>query len=97
MLCPICKKADASIEVTRSVGGGVVRGFTCGECYDVATSLDARGFYYTFVTLPDMTCPACGMTYGRFLKEYTLGCPHCYKTFEKQLSPLIRSIQKNDR
>lgn len=93
MLCPICNKVDASLEVVGSFDGRPVKGYVCPDCYGKAVSLDARGFYYYFVTLPKTACPVCGRTYGQFSENLLLGCPHCYKAFEKQLKPLIGRIQ----
>ena len=94
MLCPVCKKADATIDVIKYIDGDAYRGVVCYDCYDKAASLDARGFYYLFCVLPQKSCPACGRTYGQFSSSLLLGCPHCYKTFEQELKPLIGSIQK---
>ncbi len=38
-------------------------------------------------------CPDCGMTLKRFSKESSLGCPHDYAEFEKELEPLIEQTQ----
>ncbi|MEO0482096.1 MAG: UvrB/UvrC motif-containing protein [Planctomycetota bacterium] len=34
-------------------------------------------------------CPRCGLTFAAFKRSGLLGCPECYKTFEKQLTPLL--------
>ena len=34
-------------------------------------------------------CPRCGLTWGRFRKTTTLGCPTCYEAFLDELVPLI--------
>ncbi|MBL0920585.1 MAG: UvrB/UvrC motif-containing protein [Phycisphaerales bacterium] len=34
-------------------------------------------------------CPGCGMTWAHFRQKGLLGCGECYKTFEKELMPLI--------
>ena len=94
MLCPVCKKADATIEVIKYIDGRPVVGVVCYGCYDKAVSLDARGFYYLFSVLPEKACPVCGRTYREFSSTLLLGCPHCYKEFEGELKPLIGSIQK---
>jgi len=35
----------------------------------------------------------CGMTWAKFRKMATLGCPKCYETFLEELSPLIERAQ----
>ena len=42
-------------------------------------------------------CPLCGMTYFDFQKTGRLGCGTCYKTFERNLSELVRKIHGSDR
>lgn len=34
-------------------------------------------------------CGKCGLTYAQFRNTGQLGCGHCYKAFEEQLSPLL--------
>ncbi|MFW5681830.1 MAG: UvrB/UvrC motif-containing protein [Phycisphaeraceae bacterium] len=38
---------------------------------------------------PDEACEDCGMTFGEFREHSLLGCPTCYNSFEKQLTPLL--------
>lgn len=93
MLCPVCHKAQASEKVEKIVDGRFIEGHVCRDCYIKALSMDKREYYYTFVTLPDKACPVCGRTFGEFSESLLLGCPHCYKTFEQELLPLVDSIQ----
>jgi protein arginine kinase activator len=34
-------------------------------------------------------CDNCGLTFAEFREDSLLGCPHCYRAFEAQLSPLL--------
>lgn len=34
-------------------------------------------------------CPSCSMTFSKFKDSGLLGCPSCYSSFQKRLSPLI--------
>lgn len=34
-------------------------------------------------------CPGCSITWAKFRQSGLLGCPECYRAFEKELSPLI--------
>ena len=38
-------------------------------------------------------CPECNLSFAEFRKTGTLGCPECYASFEKNLSPLIERAQ----
>lgn len=38
-------------------------------------------------------CPGCGTTLGQIRQSGTLGCPECYATFEKALSPIVQRAQ----
>ncbi len=42
-------------------------------------------------------CAGCGMTYYDFQKGGKLGCSECYKTFQEDLSLLLRKIHGSDR
>ncbi len=35
------------------------------------------------------TCPGCAMTWAKFRQQGLLGCAECYRTFEKELLPLV--------
>jgi len=39
-------------------------------------------------------CKECGMTIREFKQSGTLGCPECYESFSKSLSPLIERAQR---
>ena len=40
-------------------------------------------------TVEQLECEECGMTFARFREHSLLGCANCYKTFERQLNPLL--------
>jgi protein arginine kinase activator len=44
------------------------------------------------MTVPDLTCPSCGLTFSEFSRLGRFGCGKCYKTFRDQLQPLLRKI-----
>lgn len=37
-------------------------------------------------------CPCCGMTYEEFRENGRLGCAACYKTFQKNLDVMLKSM-----
>lgn len=39
------------------------------------------------------TCPGCGATFRKILKDGKLGCPECYETFSDQLPTVLAKIQ----
>lgn len=94
MLCPICKKENATLEVIRFVGDKTVTGLVCERCYSIAVNLDTKGFYFYFEALKNKKCGVCGRTYKQFSETLLLGCPSCYNEFSAELKPLIDSIQK---
>ena len=40
-------------------------------------------------TADQLACEQCGMTFAKFRESSLLGCPHCYKAFERQLDALL--------
>lgn len=38
-------------------------------------------------------CETCGLSFARFRRSGTVGCPDCYATFESHLAPLIERAQ----
>ena len=57
----------------------------------VSLSPDMLGFGLSPTVL---SCPDCGMTLANYKEKSLLGCPECYVTFEKQLMPVIASLQE---
>lgn len=44
------------------------------------------------MTVPDLTCSNCGLTFSEFSRLGRFGCGQCYKTFRDRLQPLLRKI-----
>jgi len=44
------------------------------------------------MTVPDLTCSFCGLTFSEFSRLGRFGCGQCYKTFRDRLQPLLRKI-----
>ncbi|HNW45685.1 MAG TPA: UvrB/UvrC motif-containing protein [Elusimicrobiales bacterium] len=44
-----------------------------------------------------LACRACGLKYSRFRETGRLGCPACYKSFEPQLTELMKRIHGSAR
>ncbi len=41
----------------------------------------------------DKICKQCGHPLSEFYRTGMLGCPHCYKAFEKEITPTLYKIQ----
>ncbi len=93
MICPICHKNQANSKVIKNFGSMTVEGLVCEDCYNMACSLDAKGFYYLFYELPKKSCSVCGRSYREFSETLLLGCPNCYNEFRAELEPLISRVQ----
>jgi protein arginine kinase activator len=44
------------------------------------------------ITVPDLTCSNCGLTFSEFSRLGRFGCGQCYKSFRDRLQPLLRKI-----
>jgi len=44
------------------------------------------------MTVPELTCPTCGLTFSEFSRLGRFGCGDCYGTFRDRLQPLLRKI-----
>lgn len=51
--------------------------------------LHSEGGGTTPATVEEPVCESCGMTFAQFREKSLLGCPECYKTFERLLVPLM--------
>lgn len=43
----------------------------------------------------DKVCSKCGCTWRQFTRSGLFGCPNCYATFEKELIPTLKKIQRD--
>lgn len=43
-----------------------------------------------------LQCPKCSITYRQFLNAGKIGCAECYKTFDKQITPVLRRIHNGN-
>ena len=47
--------------------------------------------------MPEKYCKYCKTTLSDFYATGMLGCPNCYRAFEKELSPVLYKLQGTDR
>jgi len=43
-----------------------------------------------------LQCDQCSMTFQQFIKVGRFGCANCYKTFEEQLTPILRRLHSGN-
>lgn len=94
MICPVCHKREATEEVVRYFGSFKSEGRVCSSCVADAYSFDANEFYEVFFKNLQRTCRHCGRSLNEILNTMIVGCPYCYLEFEKELTPLINSVQR---
>lgn len=97
MICPICRKNHASEEVKRSLGALEVRGAVCANCLVDAYAMEDEEFFRLFYLLPQKKCKACGRSFGEISETLLVGCGACYSSFEREIEPLIKSLQRTER
>lgn len=47
--------------------------------------------------MEQVVCPACGTSYGEFLRDSTFGCADCYETFDPLIGEKIKKLQGSER
>jgi protein arginine kinase activator len=105
MLCESCNKNEANIHYTEVVNGKLTELHLCEECaeekgFEVHSPLFLDDFLGSLIDIQPHVVPEervkkrcrCGMSYEDFKKRGKLGCGECYKTFNKQLSGVLRRI-----
>lgn len=94
MICPVCRKNEATEEVVRYFGAYKSEGKVCPACMQTAMNFDADDFYRVFYADLQKKCKRCGRSLGEILNTLIVGCPHCYAEFAAELKPLIDSVQR---
>lgn len=107
MICNVCGVEEATIHLTEIINTKMVELHLCEQCaYEKGT--DVKQFF-NFTELVEglselgvpkpaekketLRCKSCGISFDEFGKSGRLGCPECYQTFAKLLTPLIKRIQ----
>lgn len=94
MICPICRKNEATADVVRDFGSYICEGKVCPTCLKIANSLSPDSFYNLFYVQLNRSCRCCGRRLGEILNTMICGCPACYDEFKQELAPLIDSVQR---
>ncbi len=103
MLCQKCKQKAATVRYTYSMNGKGAAYSLCEDCYRALAGTESlfSGWLFpgTAQSMPAMReikkCDLCGYSFDRIAHEGRVGCARCYRTFEKELSPLIARIHGN--
>lgn len=105
--CDGCKNPQA-VYIAEIIKGKVIQYYLCGSCpllkdlyivkpMDVqSTAAISQQPAEERKEIPDLTCPACGLTYEQFLVRGFLGCSECYSAFREPLRPLLAHIHGTD-
>ena len=108
MQCDICKKAEATVHLTQSVEGKMLKVDLCESCAKEKGVQEAAGFSLADLLVglgaaeemkvesPGAQCPVCGFTQADFKKTGRLGCSACWETFEAGLASLMKAMHKGD-
>lgn len=107
MLCEECKAKAATVHYTQVLNGEKTELHLCDTCAKKQGDIDFLGSGFNINNLlaglmslehtpiPAKqvdACATCGADYRRFTQSGRLGCADCYKTFSKQLAPLLKRI-----
>jgi len=108
VVCNVCGKNEATIHLTEILNNQMIEIHLCENC-SVQKGSDFKSHFNVNQLLANLgefgggmkaaqavrlICKGCSMTYEEFAKSGRLGCPDCYVSFEKQLLPLLKRIQR---
>ena len=109
MLCECCQQHDATIHVTQVTDGKSRELHLCEHCAEESglnvqnvMSLPEVLFGIAGATEEDKeaaarSCPGCHLRGADLKKTGRLGCPQCYRTFAKELAPMLTAMHKGVR
>lgn len=110
MFCNMCGKNPASLHYSQVINNKVTELHLCEVCAKKqGISLQKHFSVSDFLAgisdvemgvkqnvEKEQLCDFCGFTFSNFKKIGTLGCPHCYTTFEPLLKDLIKRIHGSE-
>ena len=110
MLCPFCKKNEATIHYTEVLNNQVKKIDVCEACAkakginielpfsfsDILTALSKEmlGGAVAEKGKKMPACPGCKMRLSDFVKQGRIGCARCYATFAEALQDVLQNVQK---
>lgn len=104
MLCQVCNKRIATVEIINVINGVKSELHLCEQCakdaalnatqFDLAALIDQ--LFNIEGTAQEnasgQVCPVCGTTLEEFTASGKLGCDKCYETFSDILQPVINRL-----
>lgn len=109
MLCECCQQHEATIHVTQVIDSKSRELHLCESCAEDSglnvqnvMSLPEVLFGMSGIADEDpeaaaRSCPQCHMRGADFKKTGRLGCPQCYRTFARELAPMLAAMHKGTR
>ncbi len=107
--CQGCGKNPATVHLTEIVGGEKREKHLCEACASSENlgggkaPISLNEWLTSFVMQQSasasetagLSCPGCGLNFNEFRQRGLLGCPDCYRAFDKALTPLIQRAHEN--
>ena len=105
-MCDRCKKNEATSYFRSTVNGVTTEEHLCSACaaekglsfpsFTSFASPFTAGFNpFAFLggeVGSAARCPLCGSSFAELQQRGRMGCPECYKTFRRELSPTLKSL-----
>jgi protein arginine kinase activator len=102
MICPRCKKQQATVHLTEVIDGKKIEKHLCEQCaveegITVKSHVSLNELLNNFLQshsaaseeAANTVCPECGVSFMEFRQNGLLGCPNDYEIFAKHLEPLL--------
>ncbi len=110
MLCQLCKKRTANVQITQIVNNNKSVMYICHQCakekgqLDIGAALNLANFVSGIIGNASNAqtqveegekCEVCGMSFGDVKKTGKLGCSNCYTIYGERLLPILKRIHGN--
>jgi protein arginine kinase activator len=106
MKCEMCQQQQAEVAIKQAATNGEERElYVCRGCAQrsagkmVASLVEMLLGAAIDLQLPEndtLVCPSCGLTRSEFRKRGRAGCARCYRTFARELAPMLRDLHSGD-
>ena len=106
MLCPRCKKHQATVHLTEVIDGKKIEKHLCEQCaveegITIKSHVSLNDLLSNFLQshgapseeAAGLVCPECGVSFMEFRQNGLLGCPNDYELFKEPLLTLIAKAQ----
>ncbi|MGD7009958.1 UvrB/UvrC motif-containing protein [Metabacillus sp. 84] len=94
-ICEQCAKENSNMMVFGSDGGFSINSLLSG-LLNFETKLAKSDASSMYRAEEIQHCPRCGMTYRQFGKAGRFGCSECYKTFQNEITPILRKVHSGN-